>query len=521
MNHSESPATLPGKCSYSRRDIAGFLGLVLGLLILDQASKLWAISTFRQRPVLSWAWDTFRIVYAENSGAFLSLGSQLPETVRFLVMVVFNAIVLLAVAIFIWVKREMPRSQRIVLGVILAGGIGNLIDRVCYNGVVIDFLNIGIGSLRTGIFNLADIWVSGGVVALFYLSFIEPEQQENTRQKKAATDTISLNSIGLMFLIGSCVLFLKVPELTADTVIYRAGKRGGQVAITGKILDFNSQKMTFRLNSPDTIKELKQSQLISFDAQYLKSHRKASQQIKRREYEKAYLSIKQALIAEERTWVRRELMAMAVESAINFGDWSTAASQYVAMRKSDPASRNLDMIPLQWKSETLSDKDRLYAIRELTSSDLSAQLIAASWLLETPDWQRRTEKVLTELLHAPDSDIRNLARCQLWRVRLASGNLSDGDLKRWEDQLQKISDSYWAGPMFLLGQGYTQRVQLDLAAARFLWVTIIDSRNNQLARESTLSAARLLESLGQVNSGKRLQEEAEQRFPLVLTGDEK
>ena len=47
---------------------------------------------------------------------------------------------------------------------ILAGGIGNLIDRATQNGLVTDFLNVGIGPVRTGIFNVADMAVTFGVI---------------------------------------------------------------------------------------------------------------------------------------------------------------------------------------------------------------------------------------------------------------------------------------------------------------------------------------------------------------------
>ena len=50
----------------------------------------------------------------------------------------------------------MSRWQIIALALIAAGGFGNLIDRVLYDGRVTDFLNLGVGSLRTGIFNIAD-----------------------------------------------------------------------------------------------------------------------------------------------------------------------------------------------------------------------------------------------------------------------------------------------------------------------------------------------------------------------------
>ena len=49
---------------------------------------------------------------------------------------------------------------------LLAGAVGNLIDRIRLDGLVIDFLNLGIGPLRTGIFNVADMAIMAGAVLL-------------------------------------------------------------------------------------------------------------------------------------------------------------------------------------------------------------------------------------------------------------------------------------------------------------------------------------------------------------------
>lgn len=57
-----------------------------------------------------------------------------------------------------------------VLG-LLAGGLGNLIDRLAHDGLVIDFINLGVGPLRTGIFNVADVAITGGGLALLALSW--------------------------------------------------------------------------------------------------------------------------------------------------------------------------------------------------------------------------------------------------------------------------------------------------------------------------------------------------------------
>lgn len=56
---------------------------------------------------------------------------------------------------------------------IIGGGMGNLIDRLFFNGLVIDFLNIEIGPLRSGIFNVADIAIMVGGFALLYMYFRE------------------------------------------------------------------------------------------------------------------------------------------------------------------------------------------------------------------------------------------------------------------------------------------------------------------------------------------------------------
>jgi signal peptidase II len=60
-----------------------------------------------------------------------------------------------------------------VLAILLfiAGGIGNLIDRMMHNGTVVDFINVGIGPLRTGIFNIADITIMGGAALLLFTTF--------------------------------------------------------------------------------------------------------------------------------------------------------------------------------------------------------------------------------------------------------------------------------------------------------------------------------------------------------------
>lgn len=111
---------------------------------------------------MSFLGDTLRIQYAENPGAFLGAGSRLPPSTRFAILVVVNAVFLALIAGLMFVRRPAGRGYQLAVVLLLAGGIGNLIDRLFHNGLVIDFLNVGIGPVRTGIFNVADMAIMAG-----------------------------------------------------------------------------------------------------------------------------------------------------------------------------------------------------------------------------------------------------------------------------------------------------------------------------------------------------------------------
>ena len=136
----------------------------------DQATKQIAAQQLRGTPPLSFMQDLVRLHYAENQGAFLGLGASLSPELRFWLLTVATAGLLLGLAIFLSVQWKMPRLSFIALSWVLAGGLGNMIDRLMHDGRVIDFLNLGLGSLRTGIFNIADIAITGGVVLLWISS---------------------------------------------------------------------------------------------------------------------------------------------------------------------------------------------------------------------------------------------------------------------------------------------------------------------------------------------------------------
>jgi signal peptidase II len=136
--------------------------LVVSTIGCDRLTKRLATAELRHGPTRSYLGDTVRLTYAENEGAFLGLGSSLPPGVRFWLLTAGSAA---ALAGLLWLPRRARLGVAGLAGMslVLAGGASNLWDRARV-GAVVDFLNLGVGPLRTGIFNVADVAITAGVL---------------------------------------------------------------------------------------------------------------------------------------------------------------------------------------------------------------------------------------------------------------------------------------------------------------------------------------------------------------------
>ncbi len=118
----------------------------------------------------SYGIEKILLSYTENSGAFLSLGAGLPENIRQTIFVVLVSIFLIGFLFFVIRNQELNLLVVSSSALIIGGGLGNLIDRILNQGSVIDFMNVGIGPIRTGVFNVADLAILAGIFifAVFY-----------------------------------------------------------------------------------------------------------------------------------------------------------------------------------------------------------------------------------------------------------------------------------------------------------------------------------------------------------------
>jgi len=142
------------------------IGIIAAIVALDQWSK-WKIKTsydlYHSEPIIQ---DFFHFTYVTNDG--MAFGLSFPGGKQVLL---FVTLVLTGVIIWmLWKEKNSHNLIRYGLSFILAGAIGNMIDRVLY-GKVVDFLDIMVGDFHWYIFNVADSAVTTGMI-LFILHTI-------------------------------------------------------------------------------------------------------------------------------------------------------------------------------------------------------------------------------------------------------------------------------------------------------------------------------------------------------------
>ncbi len=143
--------------------------LVVGTVGCDRVTKQIAAQRLAGLPTQSYLADTLRLGYAENLGGFLSLGAGLPAPVRTIIFTSATG-ALLVLLIAAASRNGWDRWRTVALSLFIAGGASNWVDRFT-TGKVVDFLNVGIGSVRTGVFNVADVAIMAGVALLLIAEF--------------------------------------------------------------------------------------------------------------------------------------------------------------------------------------------------------------------------------------------------------------------------------------------------------------------------------------------------------------
>lgn len=152
--------------------------LIAGTIAADQISKVIVrakVIPYQESEILG---SYFTLNNVENTGAFLGMGSDLHPTVKLIFLLILPVLVLGYLIYYIFKNKDMDAYGLIALCSIAGGGIANVFDRIVY-GSVTDFLHINLGGgIRTGIFNLADLSVTTGMIILLIGSFMQRKKTE-------------------------------------------------------------------------------------------------------------------------------------------------------------------------------------------------------------------------------------------------------------------------------------------------------------------------------------------------------
>ena len=167
MPQSIARSLSAGKVTIMAAILAGVLCLDIFTKALVQRNML----VYEQRDIIG---EYVRLTYIFNTGA--AFGIQLGPYSR-QIFLVLSLVALVALVLMYYYTPIQDRLRLASISLICAGAIGNLIDRVRSENGVVDFLDVGIGTMRWPVFNVADMAVTAGAIVLA-LSLWKEEQRD-------------------------------------------------------------------------------------------------------------------------------------------------------------------------------------------------------------------------------------------------------------------------------------------------------------------------------------------------------
>jgi len=160
-----------------------FWGTIAGVVALDFVTKVMAEAVLVGRPIsVIGDYVVLRLVYNQCAAFGICLGPY--SRWIFLVLAVLALVVL---GTMVRNTRPTDHGRLFVLGLLVAGAIGNVVDRLRSAQGVVDFIEVGIGSYRWPTFNVADSAITVGAIALAVSLWLEGRAHAEGGAKEAGT----------------------------------------------------------------------------------------------------------------------------------------------------------------------------------------------------------------------------------------------------------------------------------------------------------------------------------------------
>lgn len=156
-----------------------FVALAGMVAVIDRLTKSWLVGQLDPGESMALVGDVVRLTFVRNSGALFGMFQDSAA--------IFGLVSLAVVGAIVWYHGSNGRSTllSVALGLLLGGAIGNLIDRLSV-GYVVDFVDVGLGTLRFYTFNAADAAISVALLLLIVSAFLPAVRAR--RAPRAAAD---------------------------------------------------------------------------------------------------------------------------------------------------------------------------------------------------------------------------------------------------------------------------------------------------------------------------------------------
>jgi tetratricopeptide (TPR) repeat protein len=329
--------------------------------------------------------------------------------------------------------------------------------------------------------------------------------------------TNELNFALVLGFLGSSIFALSGALLAEDTVTYStAVDPAARLKKSGTILEFMGTELRLRgtLGTDETIPA---ARVVEIQTQWTAAHQAGRTARSEGRLDDAIVALRQAKRDETRPWAVRQIMADLVGCYLEAGRIDSAGDEFLGILGSDPATRHVDVIPIAWRGAAIGSPAEARATVWLTARNMpTAVLLGASWLLAT----RRSDAAaaLEEIARSNNPRLAGLATIQLWRTRLVTA--SADDVRRWQDQLEKMPPEIQAAGWYVLGDCFSRLDQPQGASLAYLKVPILFRQQRAITADALLAAAKQLEKMSQAPQAANLYRELIRDYPQLAATKE-
>ena len=295
----------------------------------------------------------------------------------------------------------------------------------------------------------------------------------------------------------------------AQDTVYIAGSTGGQTKITGRVLDYTGRGLRLeRAGGREQV--FPAEKVLRVETSYGSQQTQADALFAENRFHQALTLYLQAADAEQRGWVRRQIIAQIVWCYRALDQPRRAGEMFLLLIPNDPNTPHFGCIPLAWIARQAPSELEPAARDWLKRPEPAARLLGASHLLAGRDRPAALSE-LGRLAAGADRRVAYLALAQTWRTELVTASAEQVD--GWSRAVERMPEPIAAGPYFVLGRARAQQQQPEQAALVLLRVAILYPQHRWLAAQSLLEAGRSLAQLDRTSGALRLYREVIGTYP--------